>query len=178
MTNRTRTFSRYAGVAAIAAAVGLLSFGAGPAAAQPSYSQADQEKLASYTLTTDHLGKTAQAQGEMRKVLAADPSLVPAMTPVPGEGLDQQFKRLKSIPAMVGAIGKAGLSVEDYGMTSACAIGAHMVSGFAAHKSPPGAAEAWAHKSLGWQPSADQLAFVTAHAAEMHAFMKAVGMER
>jgi hypothetical protein len=100
------------------------------------------------------------------------------MTPVPGESLDQQFHRLQSIPAMVAAIRDAGLSPEDYGFTSACAIGASMFSRFTTHKSPPGAAEAWARTTLGWQPSPDQLAFVTAHATEMHGFMQAVGMER
>lgn len=176
MTHRNWMFSRSAGLSAVCA-LGLLAIGEGRAAAQPSYSKADQDRLASYTLTADHLAKAALAQAEMRKSLAADPSLASRMTPAPGEGLDQQFNRLKSIPAMVAAIRQAGLSAEDYGFTSACAIGTSMFVSFTTHKSPPGAAEAWARRTLGWQPSPDQLAFVASHAAEVHAFMQAVGME-
>ena len=144
----------------------------------PRTRRPDQDRLASYTLTADHLGKAGQAQAAMRKILAADPSLVSRMTPVDGESLDQQFNRLKSIPAMVAAIRQAGLSAEDYGFTSACAIGSSMFASFTTHKSPPGAAEAWARRTLGWQPSPDQLAFVASHAADIHGFMQAVGMER
>jgi hypothetical protein len=159
------------------ATAGLLSI-AGRALAQPAYSQADKEKLASYALSVDHVNKAAQAQADIRKIVAADPSIAQSIKASASLGLDQQFARVKSTPSMVGAIGKAGLSVEDYGMTMACALGAHMAQGASARKGPPGAAEAWMRKLLGWQPSNEQIAFAATHSAEMHGLMKAIGMER
>lgn len=134
--------------------------------ASDKYSPEDRHALETYSLTADHLSKLIPAVKALQKLEVGDPSVEERLKHVPGETLEQMFKRIDSNAKVAAAVHVSGLSTKDYWMTGATVAMAYLV----AENSASSASQS-AMAALPWKPSADQIAFAKAHHAEIDQLM-------
>jgi hypothetical protein len=129
---------------------------------------ADEAALARLHLTTDNVARATQASRNIARLGAADPHLLKRLDQeaplTDAQTLQQAADRLASIPQVRSAIERAGLSPRDYVLVSYTIAQAGIVN---ARRRQRGT-------TAPDVVSADNLAFVAAHQADIQRFRQAV----
>ena len=143
-----------------------LAFAHQPASSD-KYSPEDQRILQSYSPTADNLKKIISATKTLQKLEATDPSVGTVLKHVSGETLEQTFKRIDANSKLAAMLRSSGLTTKEYWMTSTTIVMAYLATQMVTNGMPQSTLDS----TLPWKPSADQIAFVKAHATEIDGLM-------
>ena len=159
----TRIFSAIFAALLITASLAL----ANPPASSDKYTPEDRHALETYSPTADNLKKIISATRALQKLEAAYPSVSGTIKHVSGETLDQTFKRIDANSKLAAAIHSSGLTTKEYWMTSTTVVMAYLTTQMVSNKMPQSTMDS----TLPWKASAEQIAFVKAHATEIDDLM-------
>ena len=133
-----------------------------PLPAQQALSASERAEVSNYALSIDKVKRLLATSGELSRVLAADPSFHTIADKSADQGLTAQAAVLERVPKAAAALRAAGLTPHEYAVGSLAFRSAEAIAQMQARHRPvpPG-------MQARYPASAEQVAFVTAHQAEL-----------